>query len=102
MALRWTRALQSAWSPLCTKPASARLVLGIETSFDDTAAAVVAGDGRILSNESESQDAVHASFGGVQPKLAAQAHSSMLGLTLRKYAGRFADSCCRTDGAYLL
>lgn len=58
------------------------LVLGIETSCDETAAAVVArgtdGAGRILSNVVLSQVAEHAAFGGVVPEIAARAHVEIL------------------------
>ena len=48
-------------------------ILAIETSCDDTSAAVL--DGReVLSNVTASQDAVHAPFGGVVPELAARRH----------------------------
>src|SRR5690606_29198232 len=50
------------------------LVLGIETSCDETAAAVVAGDGRILSNVVLSQIDDHRPYGGVVPEIAARAH----------------------------
>jgi N6-L-threonylcarbamoyladenine synthase len=49
------------------------LVLGIETSCDETSAAVVQGGTKALSNIVSSQ-AVHADFGGVVPELAARAH----------------------------
>jgi N6-L-threonylcarbamoyladenine synthase len=49
-------------------------VLGIETSCDETAAAVVDGDGRILSEAVLSQLAEHAPFGGVVPEIAARTH----------------------------
>jgi N6-L-threonylcarbamoyladenine synthase len=53
-------------------------VLGIETTCDETAAAVVqlqpGGSGEILSNEIMSQIAEHAAFGGVVPEIAARAH----------------------------
>ncbi|SLM49591.1 tRNA N6-adenosine threonylcarbamoyltransferase [Nitrospira japonica] len=49
-------------------------VLGIETSCDETAAAVIRGDGTILSNVISSQHSVHARFGGVVPELASRAH----------------------------
>lgn len=55
-----------------------RLFLGIETSCDDTAAAVVADDGRILSNVVADQTALHAAFGGVVPEIAARAHAEKL------------------------
>jgi N6-L-threonylcarbamoyladenine synthase len=54
------------------------LVLGIETTCDETAAAVVRrlpdGKGDILSNEILSQIAEHARYGGVVPEIAARAH----------------------------
>jgi N6-L-threonylcarbamoyladenine synthase len=50
------------------------LVLGIETSCDETAASVVAGGRRVLSNVVASQARVHASYGGVVPELAARHH----------------------------
>jgi N6-L-threonylcarbamoyladenine synthase len=53
-------------------------VLGIETTCDETAAAVVAnaddGRGVVLSNEILSQIAEHAAYGGVVPEIAARAH----------------------------
>ena len=48
--------------------------LGIETSCDETAAAVFTDNRRILSSVVYSQHAVHARFGGVVPELAARAH----------------------------
>lgn len=48
-------------------------VLGIETSCDDTAAAVVEGR-RVLSNEVAGQDDIHAGYGGIVPELAARRH----------------------------
>jgi N6-L-threonylcarbamoyladenine synthase len=49
-------------------------VLGIESSCDETAAAVLAPDGRILAEAVLSQTEDHARFGGVVPELAARAH----------------------------
>ena len=49
------------------------LVLGLETSCDETSAAVLDGDNRILGHVILSQD-VHEVFGGVVPELAARAH----------------------------
>jgi N6-L-threonylcarbamoyladenine synthase len=54
-----------------------RLVLGIETSCDETSAALLASDGRILGHVIHSQD-VHAVYGGVVPELAARAHLTRL------------------------
>jgi N6-L-threonylcarbamoyladenine synthase len=50
------------------------LVLGIETSCDETAASVVEDGRRILSNVVSSQVEVHAPFGGVVPELASRHH----------------------------
>ena len=50
------------------------LVLGIETSCDETAAAVVEDGRRILSNVVSSQVAIHAPYGGVVPELASRHH----------------------------
>jgi N6-L-threonylcarbamoyladenine synthase len=58
------------------------LVLGIETTCDETAAAVVErqsdGSGRILSNIVRSQTEEHAPYGGVVPEIAARAHVNVL------------------------
>ena len=50
------------------------LILGIESSCDETAAAIVRSDGTILSSEIASQMEVHAAHGGVVPEIAARAH----------------------------
>ena len=49
-------------------------ILGIETSCDETAAAIIDGTGRVLANVISSQHAVHERFGGVVPELASRAH----------------------------
>jgi N6-L-threonylcarbamoyladenine synthase len=49
-------------------------VLGIETSCDETAAAVVESGARVLSSVVRGQDAVHAPYGGVVPELASRDH----------------------------
>jgi len=49
-------------------------VLGIETSCDETAAAVLSREGTVLSNVISSQHRVHERFGGVVPELASRAH----------------------------
>ena len=48
------------------------IVLGIETSCDETAAAVVRDDGEILSNEVLSQIDEHKPYGGIVPEVAAR------------------------------
>ena len=53
-------------------------VLGIETSCDETAAAVVDGGRVIVSSVVSSQIDLHARFGGVVPELAGRAHVELL------------------------
>ena len=50
------------------------IMLGIESSCDETAAAVVRADGTVLANEVASQVETHAHHGGVVPEIAARAH----------------------------
>ena len=52
------------------------LVLGIETSCDDTGVSVVSSDGRILSNVVYSQYEMHQKFGGIVPGIAMETHKS--------------------------
>ena len=49
-------------------------LLAIETSCDETAAAVVEGGRTILSSVVSSQIAIHAAYGGVVPEIASRAH----------------------------
>jgi len=53
-------------------------VLGIETSCDETAAAVVVDAKQVLSSVVSSQVALHARFGGVVPEIASRAHVELL------------------------
>ena len=53
-------------------------ILGIESSCDETAAAILDPDGRILAESVLSQTADHARFGGVVPEIAARAHLAHL------------------------
>ena len=50
------------------------LILGIETSCDETAAAVVEDGRRVLSGVVSSQDEIHSAYGGVVPELASRKH----------------------------
>lgn len=63
-------------------------ILGIETTCDETAAAVVerdaSGRGRILSNEVLSQIEDHAAYGGVVPEIAARAHVEVMDLLVKR------------------
>ena len=54
------------------------LILGLESSCDETAAALVTGDGRVLSHRLATQEAAHRPFGGVVPEIAARAHVEVL------------------------
>ncbi|MBV1702744.1 MAG: tRNA (adenosine(37)-N6)-threonylcarbamoyltransferase complex transferase subunit TsaD [Hyphomicrobiales bacterium] len=64
------------------------LVLGLETTCDETAAAIVRmrprGGGEILANEVMSQIAEHAAYGGVVPEIAARAHVDYLDHLIRR------------------
>ncbi len=55
-----------------------RTLLAIETSCDETAAAVVAEDGTVRSSVVASQTEMHAGYGGVVPELASRAHVELI------------------------
>ena len=59
------------------------LVLGIESSCDETAVALVDSERRIVAQRIASQDAEHAPFGGVVPEIAARAHAERLAPMMR-------------------
>ncbi len=54
------------------------LILAIESSCDDTAAAVVQPENRVLSSIISSQNEIHARFGGIVPELASRRHIEMI------------------------
>jgi N6-L-threonylcarbamoyladenine synthase len=54
------------------------LVLGIETSCDETAAAVIRGGHEIVSNIVASQEEIHAHFGGIVPEVASRRHAELI------------------------
>jgi len=54
------------------------VILGIETSCDETAAALVTADGEIASSVVASQDELHAKFGGVVPEVASRRHLELV------------------------
>jgi N6-L-threonylcarbamoyladenine synthase len=60
------------------------IVLGIETSCDETSVAVIDGEGRVLSNVVSSQMQAHALYGGVVPEVAARAHLENLPAALEE------------------
>src|SRR5437899_8496916 len=72
--------------------------LGIETSCDETAAAVFTDEPRVLSSVIASQTDLHARFGGVVPEVAARAHLQRLlpviDEALREAQLRLADVHC--------
>jgi N6-L-threonylcarbamoyladenine synthase len=87
-------------------------VLGIETTCDETAAAVVRlrpdGTGEILADEVMSQIAAHAPFGGVVPEIAARAHVEIIdsliarALTRAKVAAKDLDGVAAAAGPGLI
>ncbi len=60
------------------------MILGIETSCDETAAAVVTHDGEIRSNVVASQAELHAQFGGVVPEIASRRHLELVTPVVRQ------------------
>jgi N6-L-threonylcarbamoyladenine synthase len=54
------------------------LILGLESSCDETAAAVVSSDRQVLSHKLAGQEAAHRPYGGVVPEIAARAHVEVL------------------------
>ncbi len=60
------------------------LVLGIESSCDETAAAVVESGRRVRSNVVSSQHEIHGAFGGVVPELASRAHAERITRVVRQ------------------
>jgi N6-L-threonylcarbamoyladenine synthase len=70
------------------------LILGIESSCDETAAALVADGRTVLSNVVASQVKTHRSFGGVVPELASREHLRNIGFVVRK---AFADADMQYD-----
>ena len=64
------------------------MILGIETSCDETAAALVSADGRILSNIVSSQADLHARFGGVVPEIASRRQLELVVPVVREALGQ--------------
>ena len=54
------------------------LILGIETSCDDTSAAIVENGNTILSNIVSNQNMIHEKYGGIVPELASRSHVEMI------------------------
>jgi N6-L-threonylcarbamoyladenine synthase len=64
------------------------VILGIETSCDETAAALVTDDGVIRSSIVASQDELHAQYGGVVPEIASRRHLELIAPVLRETLAR--------------
>jgi len=60
------------------------LILGIETSCDETAAAIVTQDGAVLANVVASQADLHARYGGVVPEVASRRHLELVSPVIRE------------------
>jgi N6-L-threonylcarbamoyladenine synthase len=63
------------------------LILGIETSCDETAAALVTRDGEIASNVVASQADLHAKYGGVVPEVASRRHLELVAPVIEEAVG---------------
>ncbi|MEP6910986.1 MAG: tRNA (adenosine(37)-N6)-threonylcarbamoyltransferase complex transferase subunit TsaD [Actinomycetota bacterium] len=61
-----------------------RLILGLETSCDETAAAVVTAEGEIVANVVSSQADLHAPYGGVVPEVASRRHLELITPVVRE------------------
>ena len=59
------------------------MILGIETSCDETAAAVIDDGGNTLSNVVASQADLHAQYGGVVPEIASRRHLELVTPVIR-------------------
>ncbi|MCX7911284.1 MAG: tRNA (adenosine(37)-N6)-threonylcarbamoyltransferase complex transferase subunit TsaD, partial [Endomicrobia bacterium] len=66
-----------------------KYVLGLETSCDETASAVVSSEFEIISNIVFSQQKIHASFFGVVPELASRTHYEKIHFVLDKALKKF-------------
>lgn len=64
-----------------------KIVLGIESSCDETAAALVRSDRTVLAQRIASQDEAHRPYGGVVPEIAARAHAERLTPLIRETLG---------------
>jgi N6-L-threonylcarbamoyladenine synthase len=74
------------------------LLLGIETSCDDTATAVVRDGHTVLANVSTNQDAFHAKYGGIVPEIASRRHASLLSAAVDDALARAGTSLHAIDG----
>ena len=73
------------------------LLLGLESSCDDSAAALVTSDRRILAQAVVGQNAAHQPYGGVVPEIAARAHVEILPGLIRQVLGEAGKSVADVD-----
>lgn len=69
-----------------------KVILGIETSCDETGVAIVEEGSRVLINEVASQIDIHARFGGVVPEIASRQHTEIISQLMADALGRFEGS----------
>jgi N6-L-threonylcarbamoyladenine synthase len=74
------------------------LLLGIETSCDDTATAVVRDGVRVLANVSTNQDEFHAKYGGIVPEIASRRHAALLSAAVDDALTRAGTPLAQLDG----
>jgi N6-L-threonylcarbamoyladenine synthase len=74
------------------------ILLGIETSCDDTAAAVVRDGRDVLSNVATNQDEFHAKFGGIVPEIAGRRHLALLSAAVEDALDRAGIALRALDG----
>ena len=68
------------------------MILGVETSCDETAAALVTADGEVRASVVASQAELHAAYGGVVPEIASRRHLELIGPVVREALARAAVS----------
>jgi len=73
------------------------VILGIETSCDETAAALVTADGQVLSNVVSSQADLHTRFGGVVPEVASRRHLELVKPVIEEALGDASTSLDEVD-----
>jgi len=74
------------------------LLLGIETSCDDTATAVVRDGRHVLADVSTNQDVFHAKYGGIVPEIASRRHASLLSAAVEDALARAGVALEALDG----
>jgi N6-L-threonylcarbamoyladenine synthase len=74
------------------------LVLGIETSCDDTATAVVRDGKDVLASVATNQDAFHAKYGGIVPEIAGRQHVALLSAAIEDALSRTGTTLAGLDG----